>query len=74
MGRAGSLHGVRVTASLLVWYVIYISINLLLKIKKKKKACLRVGPEGRQLRWFVHHSGGVECRGHAQDPVFAPGS
>ena len=24
------------------------------------------------LRWFAHSSGGVECRGHAQYPVFVP--
>ena len=29
-----------------------------------------VGPEG----WFAHPLGGVECRGHAQCPAFAPGS
>ena len=32
------------------------------------------GLEGRQLRWFAHPLGGVECRGHAQCPAFAPGS
>ena len=30
-----------------------------------------VGLEGR-LRWSAHPLGGVECRGHAQGPAFAP--
>ena len=32
-----------------------------------------VGPEG-WLRYFAHPFGGVECRGHAQRPAFAPTS
>ena len=35
--------------------------------------CPGVRPEG-WLRWFAHPLGGVLCRGHAQDPAFAPGS
>ena len=35
--------------------------------------CPGVGPEG-WLRRFAHPLGGVACRGHAQDPAFAPGS
>ena len=35
--------------------------------------CPGVGPEG-WLRWSAHPLGGVECRGHAQCPAFAPGS
>ena len=26
------------------------------------------------LKWFAHPFGGVECRGHAQCPAFAPSS
>ena len=33
--------------------------------------CPGVGPEA-GLRWSAHPSGGVECRGHAQYPAFAP--
>ena len=35
--------------------------------------CPGVGVEG-WLRGSAHPFGGVECRGHAQYPVFAPGS
>ena len=35
--------------------------------------CPGVGPEV-WLKWSAHPLGGVECRGHAQCPAFAPSS
>ena len=35
--------------------------------------CPGVGPEA-WPRYFAHPFGGVECRGHVQYPIFAPGS
>ena len=39
----------------------------------KVGVCPGVEPGG-WLRWLAHPWGGVECRGHSQYPVFAPGS